>query len=62
MLAAPDPEAAGIAAAVAEARALLAVDGVVGVNLSGMASARGVRGCGRDQGRRRARDPDGAAA
>ena len=42
VLAAPDPEAAGIAAAVAEARALLAVDGVVGVNLSGMASARGV--------------------
>jgi 5,10-methylenetetrahydrofolate reductase len=41
VLAAPDPEAAGIAAAVAEARVLLAVDGVVGVNLSGMASARG---------------------
>ncbi|WP_252435355.1 methylenetetrahydrofolate reductase [Pseudonocardia humida] len=42
VLRAPDPVAAGIAAAVAEARALLAVDGVVGVNLSGSASARGV--------------------
>lgn len=41
VLAAPDPVAAGIAAAVAEARALLAVEGVVGVNLSGMASERG---------------------
>jgi methylenetetrahydrofolate reductase (NADPH) len=41
VLAAPDPVAAGIAAAVREALALLAVDGVVGVNLSGMASARG---------------------
>lgn len=41
VLAAADPVAAGIEAAVQEARALLAVDGVVGVNLSGMASARG---------------------
>jgi 5,10-methylenetetrahydrofolate reductase len=41
VLAAPDPRAAGIAAAVEEARALLAVDGVVGVNLSGMGSGRG---------------------
>jgi methylenetetrahydrofolate reductase (NADPH) len=41
VLAAPDPVAAGIEAALDEARALLAVDGVVGVNLSGMASARG---------------------
>jgi methylenetetrahydrofolate reductase (NADPH) len=41
VLTAPDPEAAGIAAAVAEARALLAVHGVIGVNLSGMASERG---------------------
>ncbi|TYP87108.1 5,10-methylenetetrahydrofolate reductase [Blastococcus xanthinilyticus] len=41
VLAAPDPRAAGIAAAVAEARALLAVPGVVGVNLSGMGSAAG---------------------
>ncbi len=35
------PAPAGIAAAVAEARALLAVPGVVGVNLSGMGSGRG---------------------
>jgi methylenetetrahydrofolate reductase (NADPH) len=41
VLAAPDPVAAGISTAVAEARALLAVEGVAGVNLSGMASARG---------------------
>ncbi len=42
VLAAPDPVAAGIDAAVTEAAALLAVDGVVGVNLSGLASGRGV--------------------
>jgi hypothetical protein len=41
VLAAPDPREAGIAAAVEEARALLAVPGVVGVNLSGAASGRG---------------------
>ena len=41
VLAAPDPRSAGIAAAVAEARALLAIPGVVGVNLSGIASSRG---------------------
>jgi 5,10-methylenetetrahydrofolate reductase len=41
VLSAPDPVAAGIGAAVAEARALLAVAGVVGVNLSGLASAAG---------------------
>jgi 5,10-methylenetetrahydrofolate reductase len=41
VLAAADPVAAGIAAAVDEARALLAVPGVVGVNLSGLASERG---------------------
>lgn len=41
VLGAPDPVAAGIAAAVAEARALLSIEGVVGVNLSGLASARG---------------------
>ena len=38
---APDPVAAGLAAAVAEAQALLAIPGVVGVNLSGLASGRG---------------------
>ncbi|MBV9921169.1 MAG: methylenetetrahydrofolate reductase [Pseudonocardia sp.] len=43
VLAAPDPVAAGCAEAVREARAVLAVDGVVGVNLSGLASGRGER-------------------
>src|SRR4051794_37328703 len=42
VLAAPDPRAAGIEAAVAEARALLAIPGVVGVNLSGAGSSAGV--------------------
>ena len=36
-----DPVAAGIEAAAREARALLAIPGVAGVNLSGLASARG---------------------
>lgn len=40
---AKDPVEAGIAAAVAEARALLAIDGVHGVNLSGSASSAGTR-------------------
>lgn len=43
VLASSDPVAAGIEAAVTEARTLLAVDGVVGVNLSGLASSRGER-------------------
>ena len=43
VLGAADPVAAGIAAAVAEARALLAIDGVAGVNVSGLASASGTR-------------------
>lgn len=43
VLGAADPVAAGIDAAVAEARALLAIDGVVGVNVSGLASAAGPR-------------------
>jgi 5,10-methylenetetrahydrofolate reductase len=38
VLASPDPRAAGIAAAVAEAQAVLAVPGVTGVNLSGLAA------------------------
>jgi 5,10-methylenetetrahydrofolate reductase len=41
VLRAADPVAAGIATAVAEARALLAIDGVAGVNISGLGSARG---------------------
>ncbi len=43
VLAAPDQREAGIDAAVAEARALLDVPGVVGVNLSGLASSAGWR-------------------
>jgi hypothetical protein len=43
VLGAADPVSAGIAAAVAEARALLSIDGVEGVNLSGLASASGPR-------------------
>ena len=43
VLGAADPIAAGIDAAVAEARALLAIEGVEGVNLSGSASASGTR-------------------
>ena len=38
---APDPVEAGLAAALAEAQALLAIPGVAGVNLSGLASGRG---------------------
>jgi len=41
VLVSPDPREAGIDAAVAEARALLAVPGVVGINLSGLGSDRG---------------------
>jgi 5,10-methylenetetrahydrofolate reductase len=41
VLGAPDTVTAGIEEAVTEARALLAVPGVVGVNLSGLASAHG---------------------
>lgn len=43
ILGAPDPVEAGIEAAVAEARALLAVEGIDGVNVSGLASAAGTR-------------------
>ena len=41
MLDDPDPVAAGIAAAAREARALLGIPGVAGVNISGAASTRG---------------------
>lgn len=41
VLTAPDVRAAGIVAAVQEARDLLAIDGVSGVNLSGLASSGG---------------------
>ena len=40
---AEDPVEAGIEAALAEARALLAIDGIEGVNLSGLASGAGTR-------------------
>ncbi|WP_255731132.1 MULTISPECIES: methylenetetrahydrofolate reductase C-terminal domain-containing protein [Mycobacterium] len=43
VLNAADPVAAGIAAAVEEARALLAIEGVEGVNVSGLASSSGAR-------------------
>ena len=43
VLGAADPVAAGIAAAVSEARALLSIDGIDGVNVSGLASASGAR-------------------
>jgi hypothetical protein len=43
VLSAQDPVEAGVSAAVAEARALLSIDGVDGVNLSGLASASGGR-------------------
>ena len=42
VLTAPDPRVAGVQAAVSEAAALLAVPGVVGVNLSGMGASGGV--------------------
>lgn len=42
VLTADDPVEAGIAAAVDDARTVLQIPGVAGVNLSGMASARGV--------------------
>jgi 5,10-methylenetetrahydrofolate reductase len=41
VLASPDPVAAGIALAAGEARALLGIPGIAGVNISGLASARG---------------------
>jgi methylenetetrahydrofolate reductase (NADPH) len=41
VLAATDPVAAGIEAAVAEAHQLLEIEGIAGVNLSGLASGRG---------------------
>ena len=41
VLASPDPVAAGIAFAAGEARTLLRIPGVAGVNISGLASARG---------------------
>ena len=42
VLNAADPQQAGIVNAVSEAKQLLDIDGVVGVNVSGLGSARGV--------------------
>ena len=41
VLSSPDPVAAGVAAAIDEAEELLAIPGIAGVNLSGLASDRG---------------------
>ena len=41
VLASPDPVAAGIEFAAGEARALLSIPGIAGVNISGLGSARG---------------------
>jgi 5,10-methylenetetrahydrofolate reductase len=43
ILSAPDPVEAGIEVAVLEARALLSIEGVEGVNISGLASSAGTR-------------------
>jgi methylenetetrahydrofolate reductase (NADPH) len=43
VLSSADPVAAGIDAAIGAARALLAIDGIAGVNVSGLGSARGPR-------------------
>ncbi len=43
VLDAPDPVAAGITAAAREAQALLRIPGIAGVNISGLASARGYK-------------------
>jgi methylenetetrahydrofolate reductase (NADPH) len=42
VLRAPDPEKAGVESAVEEALQMLSLEQVAGVNLSGLASARGV--------------------
>ena len=43
ILTAANPVEAGIEAAVTEARALLSIDGIEGVNISGLASSTGTR-------------------
>ncbi|WP_110180756.1 methylenetetrahydrofolate reductase [Nocardioides solisilvae] len=65
VLAADDVRAAGIDAAVREARALLAVEGVAGVNLSGLGSAEGPLAGARvkaEVGRRIKEESDGAGS
>ncbi len=58
----PDPVAAGIAAAARQAGDLLAIPGVAGVNISGLASARGHRFAARVKAELAARIRQGAAA
>jgi methylenetetrahydrofolate reductase (NADPH) len=57
----PDPVAAGIAAAARQARALLAIPGVAGVNISGLASVRGHEFAARIKAELAARIREGAA-
>ena len=58
----PDPVAAGIAAAARQARALLAIPGVAGVNISGLASARGYEFAARIKAELAERIREGSAA
>jgi methylenetetrahydrofolate reductase (NADPH) len=62
VLADPDPVAAGIAAAARQARALLAIPGVAGVNISGIASVRGHEFAARIKAELAVRIREGAAA
>src|SRR5580658_6088562 len=57
-----DPVAAGIAAAARQARALLAIPGVAGVNISGLASVRGHEFAARIKAELAVRIREGAAA
>jgi methylenetetrahydrofolate reductase (NADPH) len=57
----PDPVEAGIAAAARQAQALLAIPGVAGVNISGLASARGYTFAARIKAELAARIREGAA-
>jgi methylenetetrahydrofolate reductase (NADPH) len=58
----PDPIAAGIAAAARQAWALLAIPGVAGVNISGLASVRGHEFAARIKAELAVRIREGAAA
>ena len=62
MLDDPDPVAAGISAAARQARALLAIPGVAGVNISGLASARGYEFAARIKAELAERIREGSAA
>ena len=58
----PDPVATGISAAAEQARALLAIPGVAGVNISGLASARGPKFAARIKAELAERIREGGAA